>query len=217
MISTQDPTALPAIDELKTLSQSLATLDAILSPEWQFRYYSFDRDWNRGEAMASMRDGSGNHYFLLFSEAGAIMKGFAHESPLGRYAAEQSKVWPGVLDSAPESFASFLEEPAFSLRETSFCLWNEANNSGWRVGSIEYPEGDDPDGSAMLLAILDGNPATYQQWAQDYYEFPIPLGYVAQIYAQVPLNQDMVSALNQEGVVLEEIREDIMQIGYPVE
>ena len=51
---------LPEIDSLKRLSQSLAMLDAILEPDWELRYYSFNSHWGEGEMMASMRDGSGD-------------------------------------------------------------------------------------------------------------------------------------------------------------
>jgi hypothetical protein len=42
MISTRDLSHLPDIDHLKSLSQSLAMLDAILCPEWEYRYYSLE-------------------------------------------------------------------------------------------------------------------------------------------------------------------------------
>jgi hypothetical protein len=71
---------------LKKLCQSLATLDAIMSPEWEYRYYSFNSKWAEGEMMASMRNGSGDEYFILFNSEGAIMKGFAHESSMSPWA-----------------------------------------------------------------------------------------------------------------------------------
>jgi hypothetical protein len=42
MPSTRDPSALPEVGSLRRLSQSLAMLDAILCPEWQYRYHSFN-------------------------------------------------------------------------------------------------------------------------------------------------------------------------------
>ena len=57
MISTRDLSGLPDIDALKRLMQSMAMLDAILSPEWEYRCYSFNSKWGaRGCAqMGSMR------------------------------------------------------------------------------------------------------------------------------------------------------------------
>jgi len=111
--------ALPNIESLKKLSQSLAMVDAIMSPEWESRYYSFNSKWGEGEMMASMRDGSGDEYFILFNPHGAILKGFAHESPMSPYATASGKPWAGVLDSVPDEFQDFLSEPAFLIEDTT--------------------------------------------------------------------------------------------------
>ncbi len=47
MISTRDLTSLPNVDDLRQLLQSLAMLDAILSPDWDGRYYSFKSNLKR--------------------------------------------------------------------------------------------------------------------------------------------------------------------------
>ena len=40
MVSHKRLLALPEIENLRRLSQSLAMLDAIMSPDWEYRYYS---------------------------------------------------------------------------------------------------------------------------------------------------------------------------------
>ena len=52
MISTRDLSELPDVEGLLKLHQSLATLDAILCPEWEFRYFSFNDHWDEGERLA---------------------------------------------------------------------------------------------------------------------------------------------------------------------
>lgn len=37
---------LPPPETLERLRVSLATLDTILCPEWEFRMYSFSKDWD---------------------------------------------------------------------------------------------------------------------------------------------------------------------------
>jgi hypothetical protein len=54
MVSKATLRSLPAIEDLRKLTQSLAMLDAIMSPEWEYRYYSFNSKWDEGEMMASM-------------------------------------------------------------------------------------------------------------------------------------------------------------------
>jgi len=65
MVTKKRLETIPEVEALKRLCQSLAMLDAIMSPEWAYRYYSFDSKWGEGEMMASMRDGSGDEYFIL--------------------------------------------------------------------------------------------------------------------------------------------------------
>lgn len=118
---------LPDIDGLRDLCRSLAVLDAILSPEWEYRYHSFNGDWSREEEVASMRNGSGDEYSIVFSPAGAYVRGFAHESVMSPYANEDHEPWPGVLDSVPEVFRAGVREPAFcdedGVPAVTVCLW----------------------------------------------------------------------------------------------
>src|SRR4051812_25663361 len=99
-ISTRDLSQMPSIDALEKLCQSIALLDAILSPQWDYRYFSFNAVWDASmnERMASMRSGSGDEYFLVFSPNGAILKGFDHEAAMSPWASDPVAIWPGVLD-----------------------------------------------------------------------------------------------------------------------
>ena len=215
MFSTRDLSLLPDINNLKLLSQALAMLDAILEPDWDMRYYSFNAHWETDEAMASMRDGSGDDYFILFNPTGAILKGFAHESMMSPYQSTPPRVWPGVLDNVPEIFSAFLLEPAFTVSDTTFCIWRTQHDASWQQGNIQFPDAVDPNGSAdlHLLAILDGNPQTYQQWAEGYYERLVNLSAVTQIYEHRPLSQEIVKLLNA-GTSLSDVADDAKEIGY---
>jgi hypothetical protein len=70
----------------------MAVLDAVLSPSWESRYFSFDRRWAPTEELASMRDGCGNEYSIVFTPAGAFARGFDHESPLSPYRLDPAAV-----------------------------------------------------------------------------------------------------------------------------
>lgn len=210
MISTRNLGPIPDVPALLRLTQSLAMLDAILSPEWEGRYYSFNSRWAEGEQMASMRNGSGDEWFLLFFQAGAALKGFAHEAPMAT-----TSTWPGVLSDVPPAFQDFLTEPAFTLEDTTFCLWRTPSDTEWRRGTIAFPAGTDPDGSEDLLAIFDGEPRTYRQWAEEYYEHDVSLAAVEHVYGHRPLTPEIVAQLNPE-VTLAALAEDVAEIGYPL-
>jgi hypothetical protein len=213
VVSPKRLISLPDIESLRRISQSLAVLDAILSPEWESRYYSFNSKWSKGEMMASIRNGSGDEYFILFNPCGAIIKGFAHEALMSPYATKSSIPWAGVLDSVPNEFKGFLSEPAFSIGSTTFCVWRKYTDSSWQVGNIDYPLGDDPDGSEDLLSILDEQPSTYKDFAEHYYERQVVLFAVEHIYQHKALTSEIVAALNSD-VSLDKLKLDVEEIGY---
>ena len=86
---------LPAIEVVRRWSQSLAMLDAIMSAEWEYRYFSFDAQPSPGQAQASMRTGSGDEYSITFTKDGAFLRGFRHESPLSPLIQTPAALWAG--------------------------------------------------------------------------------------------------------------------------
>lgn len=189
-------------------------LDAILSPEWNSRFDSFNHRWDEHSVLASMRNGSGDHFFVLFNTFGAIIKGFAHESLMSPYQVQPPHTWPGVLDDVPTEFAGFLSEPAFSIEDTTFCLWRTFSDSSWHRGDIEFPDSQNLDGSRELLLMFDGKARTYRDWAEDYYEQPVDLEVVSLVYGHHPLSGDIVRELNPE-LTLDDLTKDAQEIGYP--
>jgi hypothetical protein len=113
-----------------------------------------------------------------------------------------------------KAFAGFLKESAFSMEDTTFCLWRQPADDHWNVGEIEYPPGDDPDGSAALLSILDGRAKTYRQWAEDYYERAVAPEHIRAVYRHRPLTEQLVQGLNPE-IKLADLAADVLEIGYP--
>ncbi|QED29892.1 hypothetical protein FRD01_22180 [Microvenator marinus] len=182
---------LPEPAKLEQLTQALAVLDAIMSPEWWYRYYSFDATWALGERMASMRNGSGDHWNMVFSDAGAALVGLAHESSTF----EPGNPKPWVFDGFPEVFEKNLRlEPAFETENSTFCIWHLIEEGQWKSGV----EGPVDDGSAELLNILNGDPKTYVKFAEDYYEAELALKDVAHVYAHKPLTETLVKRMNPD-------------------
>lgn len=200
---------LPDLDEARRICQSLAVLDAILCPEWEYRYFSFNDSWGPEEKLASMRNGEGDDWLILWNPRGAIVKGFQHSAPMAHGAP-----WPGVLDQVPAEFQVFLDDAGFSFGQTTFCLWRRPGDDGWCVGDIDYPDHPDPDGAHVLLRFLDGNPETYRSWGEEYYGAELDRRAIEHIYRQDPLSPFVIRALNPE-TTLEELGNELAQIGYP--
>ena len=190
--------------------KSLAMLDAIISPKWQSRYYSFNASWAPGEEMASMSDGGGDEWFVLFTPAGAALKGLAHELA-------SDKTFPDrIQQRVPPEFHSFLNEPAFSMEHATFCFWRREAVLHWTVVQPAFALlSAETDGSHELLQILDQEPATYQAWSQDYYERDIPLAPIRAIYDHLPLSTELLATLNPD-LQLADLATDAEAIGYPL-
>lgn len=165
--------------------------------------------------MASMRNGSGDGYFLLFNPHGAIVKGYAHESSAARWCADHGQPLPGMFDGVPPEFKEFLTEPAFSINETTFCCWRRNEDRAWSHGIPDYP-GDSDGGASGLLSILSGDPDVYLRWASEYFEQPVEANAVYHIYSHNPLSKELLSSLNPR-LSLEQLMDEIEEIGYGVQ
>src|ERR1700730_13158556 len=211
MISTRDLSRLPDLKSFRRLTRALAMLDAIISPEWEYRYYSFNSHWADGEMMASMRNGSGDHWFALLCSGGVALHGLVHEAPIFR----PGTPWPGIFEMLPIEFhENFLREPAFMIKDSTFCIWRLSTDDRWSCGSVELPSVHDPDGSEVLLSILTGQVQHYVGFARDYYEIEITPTDVAAVYRHDPLTDALVRRLNPD-LGLESLAADMYEIGYP--
>ena len=177
---------LPDTAALRPTAQALAMLDAILSPEWESRCFSFNASWAAREAMASMRNGEGDEWFLWFGPPGTALKGFAHALPHGNALAS------AIQAQLPEAFSSFKHEPAFELDATSFCFWRGLGDGAWQ----QVSGGLHPDGAAALIAPLTAGPVAHQAWAEDYFGRRVQLAAVQAVFAHQTLDATRMRALN---------------------
>lgn len=129
-------------------------------------YHSGQHLGVRSNGGASMRNGSGDEHSIVFSPAGAYVRGFDHESPMSPYVGDGP--WPGVLDEVPEVFRPCVEDPAFSdedgMPHITVCMWRETGDGGWRAGTIDFPDEamEDPDGAGYLFHLLvDRSPEAF--------------------------------------------------------
>lgn len=210
--------SLPDIATLQHRCRALATLEAIVSPEWESRYYSYDAAWNAGEQMASMRNGSGDEYSIVFTASGAFIRGFDHESPMSPFG-NDGDLWPGLLDGLPEVFTPQATELAFSDEGTlcaTFCLWRQTDDARWQTGHIDFPAvrgyRRDPDGSGLLMILCDSTRDAYRKFAADYYEVEIDQAAVSHVYAGLPLDDHIVRLLNPD-LALADVVDEVTAMG----
>lgn len=211
---------LPDPRTLREWSISLAALDVILSPDWESRYFSYDTSWSEGEEMASMRNGSGDEYSIVFGGGGVYIRGFDHESPLSPWAQPVPRVVPGLTDDVPSSLRQHVNEPAFSLDgipALTVCVWRESSSPRWEYGRPTDPRLRDEDGGASsLFAELDGSPATYAAFATEYYEVEIAAVDVAAIFNRAPIDAGLVTRLNSDADYAD-VRDELVALGVAAE
>ncbi len=210
MISTQDPSGLPAAADLQRLAQALAMLDALNSPDSEYRYYTYNAAWSETEQLLEMNDGEGDQMLVLFRPEGCCINGFlaGYDQP------NKASVTRGL----PAAFDEFIfGEPVQSIG-TTFCLWYTPAH-GWQTGLVDP---DDDDGSEDLLAIFDQDPETYADWANGYYldeteREPLETEAVARFYRHEPLTQATATALNTDLTDWAQLAAEAEIIGYPHE
>jgi hypothetical protein len=204
---------LPTPQELLETCRAIATLDLILSPKWEDRFYSFDSKWATGGQMASMRDGSGDSWHVVFSDKGwTALRGFVHES----LAAEEREALSEALRSAcPPELKGFTEEPAFDWKNTTICYFHTGGEASWtRANNLTTCADIDTFEDGLLWDLTQG-PEGYVKHAQSYFAVEIPLELVQHVFEQKPITPEIVKRLNPE-TGFNEIEEELHgTIGYP--
>jgi hypothetical protein len=205
---------LPSVSNLLQRTKALAALDLILSPDWQYRYYSFNSAWSSSEQMASMRDGCGNEWWIVCHNSGwAALKGLDHESPA--WANGQESLSLAIQNEFPPELHSFTHEVAFDWDSTSFGYFYLPSLGRWSYANSSTHFSAVDSGDNSLLNHLVGVADDYVTFASDYYETDVPKIIVESIFMLQPITQAIVSLLNSENT-LEAISQELFtEIDYP--
>lgn len=241
-ISTENLNLLPNPRELKNICKSIAALEAIICPEWEYRYYSYQKDWSETEELFEMRTGQGDKLLVIFSTEGTCLNGFAHASKFnrcknvlgeennslfqnlfGQKKEPQTKLKQetvvGILDRLPKEFQEFIYgEPVKSIG-TTFCIWQTKTDNNWKIGEVELPNDEYKDGSSDLLQLLDGNPLTYKNWLEEYYEKSfeenkLELELVEKIYNRTIITKEIIVEINPNLSDFQLVKSNLDKIGY---
>lgn len=199
---------IPDPDVLMRRLRVFAMVDAIVSPE--FRSFELHPRWGRGEVVGAFKNGSGDFFFAWRCGRGTVVRGFDHECSMSPFRRDPPTIWPGLLDGFPAALEYALREPAFGDTELTFCLWH--TDGGWEEADFARPRGDDPDGSAHVLACLQ---QAFPRWARDYYGTELPPGPLAALWRGVPLTPGLVTALNPD-VDLTAVRAEAQELDWPL-
>ncbi len=190
---------LPPPVALERICKGLAALDAILCEDWELRLFSFNAAWDasRGERMASMRNGEGDSWFIVFSGAHAFFKAYWHE---------HERVDPArIYEDLPAALEPQRHEPAFSMDDVTFGGWFEPER-GWTMRGTLEPFAEE-------LAILTGASDVVRGYLASYFEVDVPLDAIEHVVAGRPLDDALVARI-AEGRSMESLTSDLDEIGY---
>jgi hypothetical protein len=195
--ATQEP-SLPSPQDLERICKGLATLDTMMSEEWEDRYYSFNHAWNAKSKrrMASMRNGSGDEWFIVFEPGGVFLKAFWHEYPHEAV----TKIYKGL----PTKLLPQLKEGAFSMEYVTFGGWHDGTS--WTLRGNAGPMRGE-------LEILTGDPEKYRAYAADYFEVDLPLDAIAHVLAAKKLDGKLVKRITSDRT-LADLKDDLAEIAY---
>ena len=182
---------------MKNQLKSLALLDAIVEPEWEYRYFSYDSKWGESEEMASMRDGQGGHWFVLFDRE---LIGYKCISPEDGFFDDLDN----LKNNIPSEYCNFINEPAF-YKDEATSVWILQNNNWVTFGK------KDINGVIDFPTVLEWQAEDYQTWAEEYYERDLDLESIKQVFAH-NVTEDIIRKLNQD-ISLLDIQESIKEIG----
>ncbi|MGK0390831.1 MAG: hypothetical protein ACI94Y_003591 [Maribacter sp.] len=217
-ISTEELSKLPDTTNLKRICKAISILESIICSDWEYRYYSFQKNWNENQSFCEMRNGEGDQMLILFSEQGIVINGFAKNSQMNGWKKDTQKIWKGIVDELPNVFHEFIFGEPVKGTGTTFCIWNLEEENEWEKGIFEYPNDEYKDGSIELLKLLDGNPETFKNWAEDYYEeefedFSLNIKDVEKIFNEELITKELVLKINPNLNDFKRLKSDFDEIG----
>ncbi|AZF24378.1 hypothetical protein [Pseudomonas sp. R2-60-08W] len=188
---------LPSIEKVRKTAQGLALLDAVIMPQWEYRYFSFNCNWDgKGEEMmASMKNGEGAGYFIHFTCEGVVGK-VLDENLLSNPQEH--------LDNMPEKFRAFKDEPAFSNNNASFFFWREANQGSWQASPDKLKR-------FPLLGFLQEGALAYKEFAENCYEKIIDINIIEKVLESLTVTTEQLVVINSE-VGLDDLDDDFLEI-----
>ena len=185
---------------IKNTLKAIAILESIISPEWEYRYFSYNSKWSDAEEMASMRDGAGEGWFLWIKDTIMAWKYFNHELGVEKDSAS-------IIKQFPVEFNSFIHEPAFSIKEST-CLWYFKEQKWCKFGI-------DNKLIEEVTQTFTWVPEDYKKWADTYYEKDLDIDAISSVFKH-QMNEQIIKKLNPD-LSLEMLQNDIKEIGFQYE
>gem|GEM_PF-3705572 len=230
--NTQKLERLPSIEQLVSVSRSLAALDCIYQDRFhndrdadvKFTEHWQDRD---GEKVLQLDWEGSDSLVIWFSPGGCVIKGHDEESvmnpnvtPFELEEQEGRKLYPGLLKGFPKELKGFLKEPDFNSDNATFVIWRKNDDVAWHIGPITWPNRrpnrwKSHDGSDDLLSPLTIDAQAYASWLKKAKNRKVHVADVEKVFRQEPMTADLLKRLDSHKTIAE-IKDEFKTIGYPI-
>lgn len=181
-------------DKIKKRMKAMAIIDIILSPEWEYRCFMYDKKWylDNDEEMASIKNNHGDCVYILFLKNNIIGKTVSDDSSL--------KVKELSKNNRNNDLKYFISEPAFITEYYDYFF----TVSDFDI-KILYGEKKD----SLFDMVIDVE--KYFNWLLEYYEIQIDKKIILELIEKLEINEKIALAVNPECVWCE-IRDEINDI-----
>ena len=206
-------------ESLKKHLLTYAKIDLIMNPapdDFSLRVYHYDKNWVSSGDFLTINDSGGDHYYLLFSPSGCIIKGLDHECDISPYNFDEEEPLPDFIanhnfyEGAPSELQELLDDPALEKDIATFCVWQSTESTDWSFTPLQIPD-DWSDGIETFLSYAT-NLQQYKKWfEEDYYESDLDMDTLQKIFDGEPITEEMILSLNPEvdtKIVLKELKEN---------
>ncbi len=191
-------------------------------PDVSFRY-----DPDRKVAVGAWRDFDGNSAHALFTPDGAVLLGFAGDSPMAPAARAADTgdfdAFPGLYDQLPPALKAHVDADPFAAdgfdsREVTFVLWNTVKTKDWQKGSdIAFPPGGDPDGQKRVLAKLKAYYTDFPAAFEESYQWDLDPDAVTDLLSGDRVSLNVVRTLKPDSKDLPEAKDWLTEMGFVVD
>lgn len=191
---------LPPPQELRHRCERLAMLDGLWGEE-EFRTYTFEV-LGRDYAVASYRNGCGDHYKIIFDSHGVFGFGFDHESPCTPWRVEPREHWPNLLTGLPAEFAVYPLSTGYRVSnffDATVCWWRRNDDDSWGCGPVEFDhiEGDNDGADWLFGLIADWSlPKVAEHLGYHWSVTEVDVEAVGRVYHGEPVTPELVAAVN---------------------
>ena len=196
---------------------AFAKIDFIMHPESEdcwLRVYHYDKNWVENGHFFKIDDNGGDHYHILFSPGGCIIKGFDHECEMSPYNYDEDEPLPdsiaghSLYKGAPVELVTLLDDHALEKKLVTFCTWRTVDDVKWHFVSPSIPV-KWHDGIDTFLYYAH-NLKQHHKWFEEYYESELDVEILKNIFDGNAFSLDIINALNPEKAsktILEKLEE----------